>query len=141
MRNQLYSHKARHIVKFSSLFITALLDCAVSMADESSDKTKVVIPPADSTTFVYNGSLQTYSLSSDTTLYSIFGDAHTTAGKYEVTVSLNNPLLYEWEDGSTDPKTYDFTINKSQVEIPLADTSKFVYNGQEQTFRIAENEN
>lgn len=141
MRNQYYSHKARHIVKFSSLFITALLDCAVSMADESSDKTKVVIPLADSTTFVYSGNLQTYSLSGDTTLYSIFGNTHTTAGKYEVTVSLNNPLLYEWEDGSTDPKTYDFTINKSQVEIPSADTSYFIYNGQQQTYRIAENEN
>ena len=140
MRNQYYSHKARHIVKFSSLFITALLDCAVSMADETSDKTKVVIPPADSTTFVYNGTLQTYSLSSDTTLYSIFGNNHTTAGKYEVTVSLNNPLLYEWEDGSTDPKTYDFTINKSQVEIPSADTTHFIYNGEQQTYGIAENE-
>lgn len=140
MRNQYYSHKARHIVKFSSLFITALLDCAVAMADESSDKTKVIIPPADSTSFVYNGNLQTYSLSGDTTLFSIFGNTHTTAGKYEVTVSLKDPLLCEWEDGSTDPKTYDFTINKSQVEIPSADTSKFVYNGQQLTYGIAGNE-
>ncbi|MEE1085374.1 MAG: hypothetical protein UH850_16770 [Paludibacteraceae bacterium] len=140
MRNQYYSHKARHIVKFSSLFITALLDCAVSMADESSDKTKVVIPLADSTTFVYNGNLQTYSLSGDTTLFSIFGNTHTNAGKYEVTVSLNNPLLCEWEDGSTDSKTYNFTINKSRVEIPSADTSKFVFNGQQQTYGIAESE-
>ena len=96
MRKTYYSHKARHIVKFSSLFITALLDCAVSMADETSDKTKVVIPPADTTTFVYNGSLQTYSLPGDTTLFSIFGNTHTTAGKYEVTVSLKSPLLCEW---------------------------------------------
>lgn len=141
MRNQYYSHKARHIVKFSSLFITALLDCAVSMADESSEKIKVGIPLADSTTFVYNGNLQTYSLSGDTTLFSVFGNTHTTAGKYEVTISLNNPLLCEWEDGSTDSKTYNFIINKSQVEIPSADTSKFVFNGQQQTYGIAENEN
>ena len=140
MRKTYYSHKARHIVKFSSLFITALLDCAVSMADETSDKTKVVIPPADTTTFVYNGSLQTYSLPGDTTLFSIFGNTHTTAGKYEVTVSLKSPLLCEWEDGSTDSKTYDFVISKSQVEIPSADTTHFVYNGEQQTYGIAENE-
>ena len=141
MRNHYYSRKTRHIVKFSSLFVATLLNCAPSFADDVSDKIKVAIPPADSTTFVYNGSLQTYSLAEDTTHYTIFGDKHTSAGEYEVAVSLNSVALFEWEDGSTDAKTYKFVINKSQVEIPSADTSHFVFNGDQQTYTIAANDN
>ena len=94
MRNHYYSRKTRHIVKFSSLFVATLLNCAPSFADDVSDKIKVAIPQADSTTFVYNGSLQAYSLAEDTTHYTILGDKHTSAGEYEVTVALNNVALF-----------------------------------------------
>lgn len=141
MRNHYYSRKTRHIVKFSSLLVATLLNCAPSFADDVSDKIKVAIPPADSTTFVYNGTLQTYSLAEDTTRYTVLGDKHTSAGEYEVTVALNSVALFEWEDGSTDAKTYKFVINKSQVEIPSADTTSFVYNGDQQTYAIAANDN
>lgn len=141
MRNHYYSRKTRHIVKFSSLLVATLLNCAPSFADDVSDKIKVAIPPADSTTFVYNGSLQTYSLAEDTTHYTVLGNKHTSAGEYEVTVSLNSVALFEWEDGSTDSKTYKFVINRSKVEIPSADTSHFVYNGDQQTYTIAASDN
>lgn len=141
MRNHYYSRKTRHIVKFSSLLVATLLNCAPSFADDVSDKIKVAIPQADSTTFVYNGTLQTYSLAEDTTRYTVLGDKHTSAGEYEVTVALNNVALFEWEDGSTDTKTYKFVISKSQIEIPSADTTSFVYNGDQQTYAIAANDN
>lgn len=141
MRNHYYSRKTRHIVKFSSLFVATLLNFASSFAEGDSGKIKVAIPQADSTTFVYNGSLQAYSLAEDTTHYTILGDKHTSAGEYEVTVALNNVALFEWEDGSTDTKTYKFVISKSQIEIPSADTTSFVYNGDQQTYAIAANDN
>lgn len=141
MRNHYCSRKTRQLVKFSSLFVATSLYCASSFADDGSNKIKVAIPQADTTKFVYDGSLQTYFLSDDTTYYSIFGNTHTTAGEYEVTVSLKNASLSEWEDGSSDHKTYNFVINKSQIEIPTADTSLFVYNGDQQTYTIAANDN
>lgn len=136
MRNTYYSRKTRHIVKFSSLIAASLLSCAASFADE--DKTQVAIPSADPTNFVYNGTLQSYSIAENAN-YSVFGNTHTSAGSYEVTVVLSDPN-YEWEDGTAEPKVFNFVISKMQVEIPLADTSHFVFNGEQQTYAIAESE-
>lgn len=140
MRKSYYSRKTRHIVKFSSLITAALLNCASSLAEEPTIKTQVAIPSASDTSFVYNGTQQSY-LSAEDTAYTIYGNTHTSAGVYEVTVSLNNTDQFEWEDGSSDTKKYSFVINKLQVEIPSADTSLFVYDGKQKTYEISKNGN
>ncbi|MCQ2190901.1 MAG: hypothetical protein MJY63_04630 [Paludibacteraceae bacterium] len=139
MRKTNYSRKTRHIVKFSSMIAATLFNCATSLAEDEPGKTLVAIPTGDMTQFVYNGEPQTFSIA-DNENYSVFGNTHTTAGAYEVTVTLNNSALCTWEDGSTESKTYSFVINKSQVEIPAADESIFTYDGKQQTYNIADNE-
>ncbi len=139
MRKNYYSRKTRHIVKFSSLITATLLNCATSLAEEPASKTQIAIPSANTTSFVYNGVSQSY-LSTEDTTFTIFGNSHTSAGEYEVTVSLNNTDLFEWEDGSIDSKKYTFVINKLQIEIPAADTSLFIYDGKQKAYAIAENE-
>lgn len=138
MRNFYNSRKSRHIVRLSALTAATLFGCAPSLADAS--KTKVTIPSADTTKFAYNGSQQTYTLAANEN-YTVFGNAHTSAGEYEVTVSLNNSALCEWEDGSVESKIFKFVINKMQIEIPAADDSLFVYNGSQQAYTIPANGN
>lgn len=140
MRKVYHSRKTRHIVKFSSLIFTTLLSTVASMAEDGTNKTQVAIPSEDTTPFVYNGSLQTYTIAENNN-YSVFGNEHTSAGKYEVTVSLNNTALFEWEDGSVEAKTFSFVIKKSQLEIPAADANKYTYSGEQYSYAIAENEN
>ncbi len=113
-----------------------ILGCAPSMA-EGSSKTKIAIPSVDNRAFVYNGEIQAYDIAPDL-LYSVYGSTHKAAGEYKVTVSINDPETYEWEDGTVEDKIYDFVIKRVKVEIPAADTSHFVYTGTQHTYAIAE---
>ncbi len=103
------------------------------------EKTKVAIPSPDKTLYIYNGEPQFYKIEKNP-LYSVYGNERTSAGVYEVSVSLNDSHVYEWEDGTSDPKTYYFKINKVAVKIPTSDTTHFVYNGTEQFYSIVPND-
>ncbi|MBQ0156904.1 MAG: leucine-rich repeat domain-containing protein, partial [Bacteroidales bacterium] len=116
-------------------------------SDGSTDDVKVVMtiakaqvekPSADATKFIYSGKNQVYSLR-DSSIYTISNNIQKNAGRYDVTVSLNDAKNYEWSDGSVDDLNYNFTINKAQVEIPAVDVTRFIYNGSEQTYKIAAN--
>ena len=55
-------------------------------------------------------------------------------GVYEVVVKLNEN--YVWHDDTNDDVKYVFIISKSEISVPVANTSKFVYNGKEQTYTV-----
>ena len=104
-------------------------------------KGKVVAPTADTTEFIYNGQPQTYVLATND-LYTITGDCtQTNAGKYTITLSLNNPEDCEWDTtGNSEDLTYTFEIKRAIVSKPAIDETEFVYNGNEQTYTIAESD-
>lgn len=74
----------------------------------------VEIPTEDDTEFVYNGSEQTYAIA-ESKLYTVEGNVQKDAGTYTVTVSLNDKDNYVWSDGTTDDRTYTFTISPKTV--------------------------
>ncbi len=127
----------------------ALKDKAnVSWADGTTDdltytfeitKFDIEKPVADMTKFIYNGSAQTYNIAANER-YTVSGNTQTNAGTYTVTVVLTDPDNVSWADGSTDNLSYTFEISKLAIEKPLADTTKFIYNGSAQTYTIAESE-
>ena len=127
----------------------ALKDTAnVSWADDTTDdltytfeiaKLAIEKPVADTTKFIYNGSAQTYTIA-ENERYTVSGNTQTNAGTYTVTVALKDPDNVSWTDGSTDNLSYTFEISKLDIEKPVADTTKFIYNGSAQTYNIAESE-
>ena len=93
-------------------------------------------PTADATSFVYNGSEQTYTLK-ESELYTITGNKKTDAGEYSVVVSLNNKDKYAWKSTKkNDDLIFNFTIDKKGVLEPSSDTSLFEYTGNEITYTV-----
>lgn len=93
-------------------------------------KKKINAPEAITTGFVYNGSVQTYNLATNSA-YIIEGNTRTDAGTQKVTVTLLDTANTEWSDGTNTPREYTFTINKAVKEVPVF--ASVVYNGKNQT--------
>lgn len=87
-------------------------------------KASVAIPTANSTSFTYNGSAATLSLSNyDSALVSASGISATNAGNYTATFALKDSNNYQWSDGTTANKTIAWVINKAQASVTLDKTS------------------
>ena len=82
-------------------------------------------------TLTYDGSEQTGV--EEGTGYTLTGASATNAGSYTATATLKEDpnYVYEWADGTTDPKTIEWTINKATIEVPESKT--LTYNGEVQT--------
>ncbi len=92
---------------------------------------QVTVPSADTASFVYDGSEQTYSIASSD-LYTVTGNQQTNAGTYTVTVSLMDMNNTVWADGTTGDKTYTFYIDKKTVDLSGVKwdyTGPFKYDG------------
>ena len=85
----------------------------------------VDIPGADSSSYIYNGTSQTYQIA-ESDYYTVAGNAQTNAGNYTVTVSLNDTENTVWSDGTTANKEYTFTIK--QKSAPVVDDINTAYN-------------
>lgn len=91
-------------------------------------------PDVDDATYVYDGTTHSFGFAPNAG-YSFVGDTMAKEpGIYEVVVKLNEN--YVWDDDTKDDIKYIFTISRSEVSIPVANTSKFIYNGKEQTYAI-----
>ncbi|MCD8156923.1 MAG: hypothetical protein LUD53_05755, partial [Clostridiales bacterium] len=77
-------------------------------------KQSVAVPAADGTAYTYNGNSQTYVLTASD-LYLVSGNVQTDAGSYTVTAVLADTGHYQWSDGTTDAKTYAFTIAAKEI--------------------------
>ena len=102
------------------------------------NKANVVKPTADATIFSYTGENLTYNIPASD-YYDISNNVQINAGSYTVRVSLEDTDNYQWSDTTVDDLTYNFIINKAKIVKPNADTSKFTYNGENQTYNIALN--
>ncbi len=92
-------------------------------------KATVVRPSADSKTFVYTGTEQTYAVA-ENSAYTVSGNTQTNANEagYTVTVKLNDPSNYEWAGGGTDDITFLFKIARATVSAVWEETN-YVYTG------------
>ncbi|MBR5210737.1 MAG: hypothetical protein IKV67_12890 [Paludibacteraceae bacterium] len=96
----------------------------------------VYVPKPDvvEATYVYDGKSHSFGFNPNAG-YSFVGDTVAKEpGIYEVVVKLNEN--YVWDDDTKDDIKYVFTVSRSEVSIPVANTSKFIYNGKEQTYAI-----
>lgn len=101
------------------------------------NKAPVTEPEKDNRTFIYNEMVQTYNVLSNNGLYTITGNKQRLAGNYKVTITLKNPDCYTWSKTTKSYLEYDFVIEKRKVEIPAADTRRYVYSGNPITYQIA----
>lgn len=98
----------------------------------------VMIPSADNSEYVYNGTEQTYQLT-ESSYYTISGNVQTEVGTYTVTVSLTDPSITIWSDGTVTDKYYTFVIRAkaiNRVTEPTTTQTHYEYNGEEQTIDI-----
>ncbi len=86
------------------------------------NKAKVTAPAADTTVYTYNGAAQTYKIAANSA-YTVTGNVQTNANEtgYTVTVALKNTANYQWNDNTTDSKTYNFIIKKATITITADD--------------------
>ena len=97
----------------------------------------VDVPAADSRTYTYTGASQTYQIA-DSDYYTVSGNVQTNVDKYMVTVALNDTTNTVWNDGTTDNKEYNFTIEKA-VASTIPDINKSYNRGVtgEQTVTVS----
>ena len=91
-------------------------------------------PDVDEATYVYDGKTHSFGFAPNAGYLFIGDTVAKEPGIYEVVVKLNEN--YVWDDDTKDDIKYIFTISKSEVAIPVANTSKFIYNGKEQTYSV-----
>ena len=145
-----YTTKAGEVVSVDTLstanageyIVTATVVADGSNYDEISEsvnftisKAKVTKPTANSSTFTYNKTEQTYTLTTNSA-YTIKNNTRTNAGSQTVIVSLINTTNYEWENGSVDDIAYTFTINKAKLTAPTIKTGAFTYDASVKTLEL-----
>lgn len=90
-------------------------------ADFTIAKKQIAPPAADTTSFTYTSSAQTYTLASNAAYTISPNTTQTNAGSYTITVSLNDTANTEWTDGTTAAKEYTFTISAAKLTVTALD--------------------
>ena len=92
---------------------------------------KIDKPSADNTSFVYDGSEQTYNVAASD-YYSVTGNKRTDAGSQNVIVALYDKVNYTWTDGTTDNVTFTFAIAKKDITgATVGNFEPLTYTGQD----------
>ena len=92
------------------------------------EPTQIAVPAGKILT--YNGKSQTGVAAG--TGYTLSGTTSATnAGAYKATATLNEG--YIWSDGTSEPKTISWKINKATVKVTVPAGKTFTYNGKAQT--------
>ena len=89
------------------------------------------------TSFIYDGTDKTCVLSYDTTTMAISGNVATNAGNYTAIISLKDSKNYIWDDGTTTPIEYSWSISPKTLIIPqILGESSFIYTGSQQNINF-----
>lgn len=97
---------------------------------------KAIAPPAI-TNAVYNGALQKPFIESSA-LYSIVNEGGTTAGNYNVTLTLNDSNNYKWTTSDEAAITLTFTIEKAEYALNVTfESVTIVYDGASHSIFIS----
>ena len=90
-------------------------------ADFTIAKKQIAPPAADTTSFTYTSSAQTYTLASNAAYTISPNTTQTNAGSYTITVSLSDTANTEWTGGTTAAKEYTFTISAAKLTVTALD--------------------
>ena len=90
-------------------------------ADFTISKKQITPPAADTTAFTYTADEQTYALAASPDYTVSDNTVQTNVGDYTVLVSLNDTANTEWEDGTTEEKTYTFSIGPAALTVTALD--------------------
>ncbi|MDO4399492.1 MAG: MBG domain-containing protein [Coriobacteriia bacterium] len=96
-------------------------------------KAQAVVPSA-AEGLVYEGIAQTGVAGSDQ--YTVEGGSATDAGSYTATVSLKDPINYEWEGGGNGSKEVTWSIARAAATIAVDDAAK-TYGEDDPEFVVA----
>ena len=89
------------------------------------------------TSFIYDGTDKTCVLSYDTATMTISGNVATNAGNYTAIISLKDSKNYIWDDGTTTPIEYSWSISPKPLIIPqILGESSFIYTGSQQNINF-----
>ena len=90
-------------------------------ADFSISKKQITPPAADTTVFTYTAGEQTYALAASPDYTVSDNTVQTNVGDYTILVSLNDTANTEWADGTTEEKTYTFSIGPAALTVTALD--------------------
>ena len=90
-------------------------------ADFTISKKQITPPAADTTVFTYTADEQTYALAASPDYTVSDNTVQTDVGDYTVLVSLNDTANTEWADGTTEEKTYTFSIGPAALTVTALD--------------------
>lgn len=94
-------------------------------------KTKVDIPIAEVTSFVYDSTEKTLVITENEN-YTITGNKATNVGSYTATIALNDKENCVWSDETTENKTISWTITAQESTLSF-DISGKTYDGEPMT--------
>ena len=90
-------------------------------ADFSISRKQITPPAADTTVFTYTADEQTYALAASPDYTVSDNTVQTNVGDYTILVSLNDTANTEWADGTTEEKTYTFSIGPAALTVTALD--------------------
>ena len=90
-------------------------------ADFTISKKQITPPAADTTVFTYTADEQTYALAASPDYTVSDNTVQTNVGDYTILVSLNDTANTEWADGTTEEKTYTFSIGPAALTVTALD--------------------
>lgn len=133
---------AKGLDVFAKECIVPLVETLASLADSSVKLTErveemekkvpstVKSPVITVKNYIYNCSEQGPEISEfDPNSVTVTGATGTNAGNYTLTLSLKNPEKQIWDDDTTEPKTYPWSIAPKAVEVPALADANIMYNG------------
>ncbi len=128
-------------IAIAALFAIVLFSCLLMFAvddgpDTSGDSGPIMNSDASLTeiSLVYSGALITGM--SDGDGYSLTGNTGTDAGDYVAIATLDDPINTTWPDGTTEPKTINWTILKAPLLVKVKDCS-IIVGGDVPSFRLS----
>ena len=107
-----------------------------------SSKTYVDIPKAKETALHFDGEEKQLKLSEDDYLFTVKGNKATEIGDYTAVLSLKDPSVYSWSDGSKSDKMIEWNIDDIRQSVSMPDISigEYVYTGEEIEVPVEEKE-
>ncbi|MBQ8545675.1 MAG: hypothetical protein IJ437_01910 [Clostridia bacterium] len=100
-------------------------------------QTTVEKPAQDTTSFVYSGEEQVYTIA-ESEYYTVSNNKRTNFGVQTVKISLNDKEKYAWSDGTTDDLEYTFNIQKATYSMKDVSfkSQAVIYDGNEHSLEI-----
>lgn len=119
--------------------VASLADSSLKLSErleemEKKVPTTVKAPVVTVGSYTYNHNEQGPEISGfDPNSITVTGATGINAGDYTLTLALKNPEKQVWDDDTTGPRTYPWSIAPKTVEVPVLADANVMYNGTAQS--------